>query len=364
MAALDSGSVSTILDFAWIAFFMAFFLYGARIQSTLMVLQIRSKLRKLEQMETTAKDKLFTQLKKLNPQPDGIGEGVERALNSFMIYPISLDPKGIVPKLGKIADTYDRSLKSSVKALAPKANDVELMNLTNLTEVSIGLNNMYRVVRHYYLLGKKPGGLLALAQLQLVLPSIMDAAEAYHSSIEAFIQGKPIGDGFGPLVVSELKEGLQYGEIVEDTVVAETIIEERKVFVVKAKGPGGNVGKPGEAIQKIFDTNTNVKLLVTVDAALKLEGEETGQVAEGIGAAIGGLGVERYQMEEAASKTSAPLYAIVVKMSEKEAITHMPQTVIKAASDVRSRVIRVIKDRTKPGDTIIVAGIGNTIGVP
>ena len=37
-------------------------------------------------------------------------------------------------------------------------------------------------------------------------------------------------------------------------------------------------------------------MIITIDAALKLEGEDTGEVAEGIGAAIGGPGIERYKI--------------------------------------------------------------------
>jgi len=347
----------------WILFFVGFFMYGQKIQGYIMILKVRKHLKRLEIMKISSRDKLLKKLGEYTSQPQAIEEKVDRAINSFMISPISIDPKGIVPKLGYLSDTYDDSLKSLVKIIAPKADNTRLMNLTNLTEVTIGLNNMYRIVRHFYLLGKKPGGLLSLTQLQFVLPSIMDSAEAYHSSIDAFSKGLSIGDSFGPLVVSELQKGLPVSEIVKDTLVSDMDIEGRKVFLVKAKGPGGNVGKPGKAIEKIFEGQSNVKLVITIDAALKFEGEQTGQVAEGIGAAIGGLGVERYQIEESSTKASALLYAIVVKMSEKEAITQIKQEIIKNIIDVKNRVKRIIKDKTKTGDYVIVAGIGNTIGV-
>jgi hypothetical protein len=70
----------------------------------------------------------------------------------------------------------------------------------DLLEVSIGLESMFRVVRHYYLLSKKQGP-LALSQLQMNLPSIMEEAKAYYSATEAFLSGKTVGDGVRPGII-------------------------------------------------------------------------------------------------------------------------------------------------------------------
>src|SRR6267143_1553852 len=217
-----------------------------------------------------------------------------------------------------------------VRKMAPGATDAEVNTLTNQMEISIGLDQMYRVVRHFYLLAKKQGGLMALAQLQMAMPSIMEEAEAYSSAIDAFAQGKPIGDGIGPMVASKMVEGLQAKEIEEDTLVFDTSLEGRNLLVVRAKGPGGSVGKPGLAVEKLIQENSPVSLVITVDAALKFEGENSGEVVEGVGAAI-------------ASMTQQ------IKSTVDEAIQRVKNTIIA---------------RTKAGETVIVAGIGNTMGVP
>ena len=62
--------------------------------------------------------------------------------------------------------------------------------MTNLLEVLISLESMFRVVRHYYLESKRQGGLIALTQLQMSLPTIMEEAEAYNSAVDAFRLGK------------------------------------------------------------------------------------------------------------------------------------------------------------------------------
>ncbi|MEM2460543.1 MAG: DUF1512 family protein, partial [Candidatus Hadarchaeales archaeon] len=57
------------------------------------------------------------------------------------------------------------------------------------------------------------------------------------------------------------------------------------------------------------------------------------------------------------------LDAIVIKESFREAITQMNSRIAKAADETVERVKRAVRERTKPGDWVIVAGIGNTIGI-
>ncbi len=287
-------------------------------------------------------------------------------IDSFAITPVSMDPKGIMGKLDHVLSTYDNNLKVEVRSLVKGALQADVNTLSNLLEVSIGLDTMFRVVRHYYVLASKPGGTLASVQLQLSLPSIMEEAEAYNAAIDAFARSKTVGDGIGPLVASQFAASPTEGggrEYVEDTTVTDAMFEGRKLLVVKAKGPGGNVGKPGLAIEKLVQEAGPVSLIITVDAALKLEGEESGQVAEGVGAAIGGPGVERYRIEEAAVKSTIPTLAVVVKMSSKEAIAEMTPKIREALTEASNRVKRAILKNTKLGDIVILAGIGNTLGV-
>ncbi len=114
----------------------------------------------------------------------------------------------------------------------------------------------------------------------------------------AFAAGRTLGDGFGPLVAAESANSASstvvWSDIVKDTEVAKLDLQNHTTYIVKAKGPGGNVGKPGVAIQKLLQEDPTIKYVLTVDAALKLEGEDTGSLAEGIGAAIGGPGMDRF----------------------------------------------------------------------
>ena len=68
------------------------------------------------------------------------------------------------------------------------------------------------------------------------------------------------------------------------------------------------MGKPGEAIKRVVEENNGkIATIIMIDAALKLEGEKPGAVAEGVGAAIGGPGTEQYKIEESILKYKIPV---------------------------------------------------------
>ncbi len=285
-------------------------------------------------------------------------------MEQFFITPVDMDPQGIVGKFDHLLDVRDLKFKDDVRMIAPSASDSTLNNLENLVEASWALNTIYRIVRHFYLLGKKTSSFFIIIQLQAILPMVLQEAEAYLGAARAFAEGQPIGDGIGPLVASRLMKDKEKRKVEKDVVVAETALEDRRVIALKAEGPGGNVGKPGDAIRSILQENIGkVSMVVMIDAAVKFEGETSGEVSEGIGAAIGGIGTERFKIEEEATKQKIPVYAVIVKQSIQEAITPMKKEILEAGEKVIDRIKKLIVERSKPGDTVIVAGIGNTIGI-
>jgi len=100
-----------------------------------------------------------------------------------------------------------------------------------------------------------------------------------------------------------------------------------------------------------------------IDAALKLEGEDSGSIAQGFGAAIGGIGIDRFKIEAIAAKYDIPIFAIVVRQSVKEAITLMKKEISDQAENVKSQVYEMITDNSNPNQTVLVIGVGNTLGV-
>jgi hypothetical protein len=377
MALIDPSFLSSLSTIFYVVAFIGLFVYGQRIQLLLALRGLRTSISKLEKFQLNSRNKLLNSLSKFlgpsqangNAKGVSLSDSVDRLVGSFVIAPVSLDPSGIIPKMEHVLDTADENLRTEIRRIAPKANEPEVYNLSNLAEITIGLNNLYRIARHFYLLGSKQGGSLAIFQLQMQMPQIMETAKAYDAAMDAFAQAKTIGDGFGPLVASGLvsRDGKDtkttWEEIVKDTNVAKMTLANRTVYVVKASGPGGNVGRPVEAVEKLISRDANVKFILTVDAALKLEGEETGEIAEGVGTAIGGPGVDRYRVEEVATRRGIPTLALVSKLSEKEAITEIPKAVRDKVPSAVERIEEIVRENVPEDGSVIVAGIGNTLGV-
>jgi hypothetical protein len=355
-----------ITNIVWVVVIMAFLFYGNRIQVYLSLRKVGGSLRALERMRDDTKKRLIQEFSKYGGDVIEIKAETDRLLGSILIDPVSMDPSGIVYKLEHLIKTYEDYFKKKVEKLTPSAEKIVRQNLSNLVEIGMSLDYLYRYVRHLYASAKRYNDLFAVVQLQMTLPLLMDSAEAYYAATDAFVKGEPIGDSFGPMVAATLinSANAKTQPISEETVYSEVSYEGRKLLVVKAEGPGGTVGRPGEAVEKLLESNPDTSLVITVDAALKLEGENSGEVAEGVGAAIGGPGVDRYRIEGIATKHNIPMYAVVVKMSEKEAITKMKDEIKNQVDEVLRRVRRLLYEKTEPNSKVLIAGIGNTIGVP
>jgi len=100
-----------------------------------------------------------------------------------------------------------------------------------------------------------------------------------------------------------------------------------------------------------------------IDAAMKLEGEPVGEVSEGTGAAIGGPGVDQFKIEEELVKYHIPVNAVIIKEDIGDAVSPMRKEIFDAADKAIERIKQVVLERTKEGDKLIIAGIGNTIGI-
>ena len=344
--------------------FIFFIFFGQKIQIRIMLLEIDGTVKKLEFMKNDAKNLLFKTIKEVGKPALDPATTLNRLLEQFLISPVDMDPAGIVYKFDHLLDVRDTKFKDDVKSISPAADDSQVNNLENLVEGALALNTIFRIIRHFYLLGKKTSSFYIILQLQMILPLVMQEADALVGACKAFSQGQPIGDGIGPLVVSRLMKDKEKRKVEKDMVVAETLIEGRKVFLTKAEGPGGNVGKPGDAIRRIVEEQEGkVSMIIMLDAALKFEGEESGQIGEGIGAAIGGIGTERFKIEEEAHKFKIPVYAMIVKQSIQEAILPMKKSISDAVDPTLARIKSLILEQSKEGDVVIVAGIGNTMGV-
>jgi len=356
--------ISWIFQFGYIIVFVVFMFYSQRIQMMVMLRDVETHLRRLKLIRDDGRKIALETIKQIGKPVEDPADRVDQFLEYIAIPPQSMDPSGIVWKLEHVLDVRDVRFKDEVKLMAPEADEAQLNNLENTLEAAMALHMIYKIIRHFYLLGKKTLSLYVIMQIQMVLPLIMQQAEAYAQALRAFAVGQPIGDGAGPLVAAKLMRGYKTREVARDVVVATVPIEGRTAYVLKAKGPGGNVGKPGEGIRKLIEEKKGkIATIIMIDAALKLEGEKSGEVAEGVGSAIGGPGVEQFKIEEAILKNKIPVNAIIVKQDLGDAVSPMRKEIFDAADQVITKIKRLILERTKKGDNVIIAGIGNTIGI-
>jgi len=361
---LGDTSINWILNVLFYVIFVVFIFYGQRIQTYVMIREVESSLYKLKYIKEEGRKITIETIKEIGkPQTDPTSR-VDRFMEYFTIAPQGLDPAGIVWKLEHILDVRDTRFKDEVKLMAPSADETQTNNLENTLEAEMALNFIYKVIRHFYLLGKKTLSLYVIMQIQMILPMIMKEAEAYASALKAFAYGQPIGDGAGALVAAKLMHGYASTKIEKDCVIATVPFEGRTAFVIKAEGPGGNVGKPGDAVKEVIEENNGkIAMVVMIDAALKLEGEGLGEVAEGVGAAIGGPGVDQFKIEEELLKYHIPINALVVKEDIGDAVSPLRKEIVDSIDSVIERIKQVVKERTKEGDKIIIAGVGNSIGI-
>jgi hypothetical protein len=356
--------ISWILNVLFYAVFIVFIFYGQRIQLYVMLREVEGSLYKLRHLKDEGRKIAIETIKEIGKSQTDPTSRVDRFMEYFTIAPQSLDPAGVVWKLEHILDVRDERLKDEVKFMAPTADETQVNNLENTLEAAMALNYIYKVIRHFYLLGKKTLSLYVIMQIQMLLPLIMREAEAYASALKAFAFGQPIGDGAGALVAGKLMHGHETKKIQKDCVVATVPIEGRTVYVIKAEGPGGNVGKPGDAVKAVIDENEGkIATVIMIDAAAKLEGEEVGEVAEGVGAAIGGPGVDQFKIEESLLKYHIPINAVIIKEDIGDAISPMRKEISDSVDKAIERIKQVILERTKEGDKVIVAGVGNSIGI-
>jgi len=361
---------SWIINLAFFAFIMIFSLYGAKIQMWQWLKQIQVGLLELKRMHLESRQAAIDTFKKFGKSETDVTAALDRWLDYFTIMPVDLDPAGILKRLDHLLDERRDRFQEFVLEVAPEADSSTRQNLENTLEVTQVLHLVYRVVRHYYLLGKKTGSQILIMQVQMQMPELLRLAKAYFDAIGAFSEGKPIGDGIGPLIVTKFAREMgatpesYVPEVTREVGYYPVQFENRTIYALRATGPGGTVGKPGFAVRKLVENNKGrVTRIITVDAALKLEGEELGRVSEGTGAAIGDPGPEKHAIEDVATENGISLEALVVKEDEAAAVGVMQKKVLDAIPEVVARIKSAILKRTKPGDEIVLAGIGNTMGI-
>lgn len=361
----SSLDITLIYILSFVVLTMISLLFATRIQASVMLSEIRRNLTKFEDLKNKSRSDLLDYLGSICKTPRlDLQSETDRIIDYFTILPESMDPAGVVGKMEQVVRLQDDRLRQEIKDIAPSADTIQRSIAENLMEIASTLTQIYKLVRHLYISGQKMKNMYIIAQAQMLLPILLKEAQAFSSAVESFKLGQPIGDGVGEMVVGRLMLGKEKIKVARDTVYAKSEYKGRNLLIVKAEGPMATVGMPDVAVQKLTEDPANkISMLIMIDAALKLEGENTGEIAQGVGAAIGGIGVEKFRIEEAAAKNKIPMYAVVVKEALLDSISVMTKEVSEAAQKALLVVLNLIEKKTKESETVLIVGVGNTLGI-
>ena len=371
----ETDPLGLIFNLLWFALIFVSMFYGTKLQAWRSSREIETGLEKLKKWDDECKQILLSNFRKYANKKETDKDlmlKIENFLTFIAITPVNLDPYGIIPKLDHIIDVRDERFKEEIAILAPNVEPgtKEAQNLENVLEAAMAVDYVYRLVKHFLILGKKSKSYIILMQISMQMTMILAMGKSYYHATKAFSEGSPIGDALGPLVAGSFVRDVSHSddieaiEIAKDTIYQEVAFEGRTIYVVRAEGPGGTVGKPGTAIKKLIEEHgESISRIIMIDAGLKFSGDKTGSIAIGVGAAIGGFGVEKFYIEESSSKKAIPIDAVICRQSLENAITTMSRPITKSVHPIVENIKMGIRKRTKKGAKIIVAGIGNTIGV-
>ncbi|MFH0890057.1 MAG: DUF1512 domain-containing protein [Candidatus Aenigmatarchaeota archaeon] len=340
-------------------FWIVMIFFYPRMALMQIIWRLEQSVKNLEDMSQKSKKIVLSQI--AEKPSERVRNAVDRMVEFFAIEPVTLDPYGVIPKIEHIVNAEEEKLKYTIAEITPRTDEEKRANIMMGVAGAMSVNQIAKIVKHFLVTIKKTKNIQLAMILQMQLPMIERIAKAMYKGTGYLATGQPVGDSIGPYIAAKLINDKKISLLEPDTVVALTAYKGRNMLVMKALGPGGRLGKLGRATEKVLG-KYRVKRIVTIDAAAKLEGEQTGSVAEGVGVAMGGIGVERAQIENIAVRNKIPLDSIIVKMSQEEAITAMPRDVRNAVPTVMESLDRAV-ERTRKGDYILLIGVGNTSGI-
>lgn len=288
---------------------------------------------------------------------------IKNYLEFFIIPPVDLDPYGLVRKLDSILEMSEDRFQHMIQEVAPEADSEWRTNIIMTLKATLGINSIAKMIRHNLELARKTGSIQILLMIQMNLPLIMRIVKAQFEGVKSFAQGKPIGDGLGPLIAGMLmaRNPNPHLEEYDDMIISQYTFKNVNTYIIRAKGPGARIGKVGKTVRSLI-REKNIRRIITVDAAVKLEGEKSGIIAEGIGVVIGGPGVDKWMIEELIVQGELQADGIIVKMSPEEAISPLSKELVDAAVQAIEVVEQSIS--RSAGTNVLVVGVGNSSGLP
>lgn len=353
---LGSGNIyQTLLSFVLL---MIMFMFLPKLMLMQILYKIKSSVEVFKENADTSEE---TFLEGVNKVPtDELKESLEPMKSMVTSQPTSLDPAGVVKKLEMVLDTTEEKIGGYIDQVASDKSDEEKQNLKMGFKGVYGTYQMFVIMRHFEKLTEETQNLQIGNMLEMMMPLYKELSEAQMKATEAFVNEVPIGDSIGPMIAAKFMKNDEIDEVADDIVMGQNKYKDNNLFVMKSKGPGGRLGKYGNAVDNILEER-DIDKVITVDAGMRYEGEETGNIVDGIGVMMGGPGVEKFKIEEKATEKDVPMIGVIVKQSGAQASKPMHNKIYKSSKEAQTRIKNIVEN--DDGENYLVIGVGNSIGV-
>ena len=189
---------------------------GQRIQLIISSNEIKKDIEKLEQYTTSTKKEFLKYVKNNLTTSSDPEKKLDSFFDYFTIMPVDLDPNGIISKINHLVRSREDFIRLQINNMFKDLSSVELSKLQNLLEIVTTLQLFHKHTRHLYLTAKKQKNFPLILPLQMMIPFLMEEAEALKDAMAAIKRNQPIGDSIGPMIIGELmldtkKENVELG---------------------------------------------------------------------------------------------------------------------------------------------------------
>ncbi|MFZ3077740.1 MAG: DUF1512 family protein [Candidatus Aenigmatarchaeota archaeon] len=350
--------VGTLISFILI---FVMIIFGPRLMTTQTIWNLEKDVAELEIMAERSRTNVVK--KYLKTPTRETQDRIKNFMDFQIAEPVGTDPFGIIKKIDAVLKQAENRHKIFVESIAPGLGEEEKKNFRAALLHTSGVHQIAKIMRHLLETIKKYKIFQMALILQMQFPMIKKVADGLADSVEAFTKGLPIGDAIGPMIIANyIPKGGAKEMKDADFVYYRTKIAGRSVILSRATGPGVSIGYPEKFVENILKKE-RITRIITVDAAMGMEGEKSGYVAEGVGFGQRGSNpVASFYIEEMAVKRGIPVDDIMIKEIGEEGLQVMAKPILESMKKASEALEDAIK-RAGKNDRILVIGLGNTGGV-
>ena len=149
----------------------------------MMLNAISKSIGKLKEMKERSRDEAIKYVNEGTNNKDDVIKKIDSFLEYFTIMPVDLDPAGVINKLDHLMTTRDERMRTEIKNMLPKLDSVKANSVENVIEIATSYNMIYKIARHFYLIGKKSSNIANDYAFYI------NASRGFDKSYE-YVQGK------------------------------------------------------------------------------------------------------------------------------------------------------------------------------